>query len=1156
MSTNRRRALHLSAVFLALAVLIPKAQTTRADPGFCELTPTGPTCPTYPPPDLLNLNQSLYAATPDQAASLERLEDQAITNTIADHGLATTDRDAVKSWGRADAEAELFSLIVQAIKTTTTSRTTDQQNAVDWVAAVEQRQAVTAAQDAAFEYVKWAGLNQDSYWSLLAKNPSQSDLTTFLSGPVVTYDIPRYDGGYCLYRSPAPYGSDYTGYNDQTCFTPCTSFLGCTPPTPSYDQFVKWGDADANNSLMSSAQYVQAAGTLATGLAFGGAVVGAGLTGVAVSSALSGVLVGSALQEAIWPFLGSTIEEIVEEGVMTATEAAEFAGELTASAVGAVVSVVIVALTIAIMGGITVANAAALPGKLASLVTSARTTPLDPASLLSDSNGGSSLYSLFVGATLPVPVNQTCDNSGATVPPGLTILPGSSPIIIEPLVPCLNPTPIPSPSSTDPQFVVQAKDATTQTVSPTITLKDTSLGSTTTARLSGNWFITQYSGVPLPAQTLRIWYTDWNGTEQNAWLVGNATDGYDFVGFAVSTGASTPVDPSTCKANNVCWSSSSIDYLDSGGNKYSASVRGYAPSTGSPSYSTPIEGSPVTFKAGGFAPGSATGSVTYTWQFQQAGCGIPCVNVDTKTMTSGPAYTDPVSGDTATYTWQTSGSYLVSLTAADAAGAQVNDTFTISVGDAPPKVTVSPACPLATPCDARIGSVGTSMVVTGTIIHTGTLDNETATVNWGDGSNGDNAGAGPNTLPSGGNPLTLTASSDNSSFAFSDAHTYSNPGIYFGTVQVYDWGGGSDSQGFKETVQGTQTITFQAIPPHTYGDPPFAISATGGASRNRVTFASTDPTVCTVSSATSGVDASGNGTGSAKVTLLKAATCTITADQAGATLYEAASRVSQAFMVQKASVTVTASSATILPGHVIPGITPSYSGFVAGDSPSSLTTLPTCGTTAPPSSSPGFYTTNCSGAVAPNYQFVYLPGTLAIEQVASGVGNLTCSPDAILTGIVGQDLIVDGTVCRVGHVHVVRDVIVKNGGSLIGDVVTGRNLQAQGAAQISLTGGDVGQDAILQATSSGPDTFNGVWVGRDLTIQSSGAHAAWQIRNAIVGGSAMILSNLGSIDVEANRVTRTIQVQGNSGGVTVLQNHYQTLVCTADVPAATGQCAG
>jgi hypothetical protein len=283
---------------------------------------------------------------------------------------------------------------------------------------------------------------------------------------------------------------------------------------------------------------------------------------------------------------------------------------------------------------------------------------------------------------------------------------------------------------------------------------------------------------------------------------------------------------------------------------------------------------------------------------------------------------------------------------------------------------------------------------------------------------------------------------------------------------------------------------------------------------------------------------------------------TITCSGASAPPYYLISYVSGTLNITPADLTITASSATILPGRPIPTITPSYSGFVLGQSPSSLTTLPTCGTAATHISPPGFYPTTCSGAVDANYHFIYVPGTLAIEQIASAVGDLTCSPTAILTGIVGGDLIVDGTVCQVAHVHVVRDVIVKNGGSLLGDVVAGRNLQAQGAAQITLTGGDVGQDATIQATTGGPDTFDGVWVGRDFVVQNNAAVADWQIRNDTVMGSAQILNNLGSIDFEANRVTRTTRFQGNLGGVTVLQNHYQTLVCTADVPAATGQCAG
>ncbi len=63
----------------------------------------------------------------------------------------------------------------------------------------------------------------------------------------------------------------------------------------------------------------------------------------------------------------------------------------------------IFAVTTAVIEGINVANAAALPGKLAALIVNARTTAPDPASLLNDANGASSLFTLFVGATLPPP---------------------------------------------------------------------------------------------------------------------------------------------------------------------------------------------------------------------------------------------------------------------------------------------------------------------------------------------------------------------------------------------------------------------------------------------------------------------------------------------------------------------------------------------------------------------------------------------------------------------------------------------------------------------------------------------------------------------------------------------------------------------------------
>ena len=65
-------------------------------------------------------------------------------------------------------------------------------------------------------------------------------------------------------------------------------------------------------------------------------------------------------------------------------------------------------------------------------------------------------------------------------------------------------------------------------------------------------------------------------------------------------------------------------------------------------------------------------------------------------------------------------------------------------------------------------------------------------------------------------------------------------------------------------TQISQTIAFSALDAKTYGDPPFVVSATGGASGNPVTFTSSDATVATCS-----------GTNGTTVTIKKAGSCSI-----------------------------------------------------------------------------------------------------------------------------------------------------------------------------------------------------------------------------------------------------------------------------------------
>ena len=63
-------------------------------------------------------------------------------------------------------------------------------------------------------------------------------------------------------------------------------------------------------------------------------------------------------------------------------------------------------------------------------------------------------------------------------------------------------------------------------------------------------------------------------------------------------------------------------------------------------------------------------------------------------------------------------------------------------------------------------------------------------------------------------------------------------------------------------------------------------------------------------------------------------------------------------------------------GGTPPTITPSYSGFVNGDTAASLTTPPTCSTTATSHSPAGSYPSTCSGAVDSNYTISYVSGTV------------------------------------------------------------------------------------------------------------------------------------------------------------------------------------
>jgi subtilisin-like proprotein convertase family protein len=101
--------------------------------------------------------------------------------------------------------------------------------------------------------------------------------------------------------------------------------------------------------------------------------------------------------------------------------------------------------------------------------------------------------------------------------------------------------------------------------------------------------------------------------------------------------------------------------------------------------------------------------------------------------------------------------------------------------------------------------------------------------------------------------------------------------------------------------------------------------------------------------------------------------------------------------VTAAPLTITANNATKVYGAALPSFTASYSGFVNGDTASSLTTPVTLGTTAIASSPVGAYTITASGAVDANYSISFVAGTLTISQ-STTTGMIVSSANPALPG--------------------------------------------------------------------------------------------------------------------------------------------------------------
>jgi trimeric autotransporter adhesin len=107
--------------------------------------------------------------------------------------------------------------------------------------------------------------------------------------------------------------------------------------------------------------------------------------------------------------------------------------------------------------------------------------------------------------------------------------------------------------------------------------------------------------------------------------------------------------------------------------------------------------------------------------------------------------------------------------------------------------------------------------------------------------------------------------------------------------------------------------------------------------------------------------------------------------------------------IGRAPLSVTADSKTKLLDAANPPLTATYSGFVNGETSSVLSGVLNCTTTATTTSPAGSYPITCSGQTSTNYAITYVPGTLKVMYLASGM----CAGDVGHT--IRQPINADGT---------------------------------------------------------------------------------------------------------------------------------------------------
>ena len=296
-----------------------------------------------------------------------------------------------------------------------------------------------------------------------------------------------------------------------------------------------------------------------------------------------------------------------------------------------------------------------------------------------------------------------------------------------------------------------------------------------------------------------------------------------------------------------------------------------------------------------------------------------------------------------------------------------------------------------------------------------------------------------------------------------------------------------------------------------------------------------------------------------------ASTFTITAPNAGNHTLLANFAAQNGFLASSATGTLTVNPApltisptpnpaTMIYGGSLPTLTPSYSGFVAGQGPANLTGTATCSTVATATSPVGAYSSVCAGATSTNYAISYTQGVVTVVK-ATSVATITSNKPS--PAIIGQIVTVSFNVAPQFSGIPTGSVTVT---ASTGETCTGALTAGAGSCTITFT---TGGSRTLTAVYSGDGNFlasNPSAAVTQVVSNISLSTTSLLFGNQLVGtrsaSQTVTLSNVGTTPLTISSITWSTNFSDSTNCGTTLNPGRSCRINVVFAPTTTGVLTG